>query len=96
MTCRRRQKKYERAQSTPVPTAQPHASGPSPTERCAINAERIEQAECDDAVGDAMHFGNIDKTDYMIMMHTSRLHRTIHAHAAKSICIGTRIQSGVA
>ena len=30
---RRRQKKYESPQSTPVAAAQPHASGPSPTER---------------------------------------------------------------
>jgi hypothetical protein len=31
--CRRRQKEYESAQSTPVPAAQPHASGPSPSAR---------------------------------------------------------------
>jgi len=37
--CRRRQKKYESPQSTPVPAAQPHASGPSPTERWAMSAE---------------------------------------------------------
>jgi hypothetical protein len=37
--CRRRQKKYESPQSTPVPTDQLHASGPSPTERWAISAE---------------------------------------------------------
>ena len=37
--CRRRQKKYESAQSTRVPAGQPHACGPSPTERCAISAE---------------------------------------------------------
>src|SRR6478609_5292011 len=36
---RRRQKKYESPQSTAVPAAQPHASGPSPTETCAIRAE---------------------------------------------------------
>src|SRR5258705_155254 len=29
--CRRRQKKYESPQSTPVAAAQPHAPGPSPT-----------------------------------------------------------------
>ena len=39
VTCRRRQKKYESPQSTPVAAAQPHASGPSPTERCAMSAE---------------------------------------------------------
>ena len=37
--CRRRQKKYESPQSTPVAAAQPHASGPSPTERWAMSAE---------------------------------------------------------
>src|ERR687898_2097073 len=37
--CRRRQKKYENPQSTPVPAAQPHASGPSPIDRWAINAD---------------------------------------------------------
>ena len=35
----RRQKKYESPQSTPVAAAQPHASGPSPTERWAMSAE---------------------------------------------------------
>ena len=39
VACRRRQKKYESPQSTPVPAAQPHASGPSPTERWAMSAE---------------------------------------------------------
>jgi len=39
MACRRRQKKYESPQSTPVAAAQPHASGPSPTERWAMSAE---------------------------------------------------------
>jgi hypothetical protein len=39
VTCRRRQKKYESPQSTPVAAAQPHASGPSPTSRCAMIAE---------------------------------------------------------
>ena len=39
VACRRRQKKYESAQSTPVPAAQPHACGPSPTARCAMSAE---------------------------------------------------------
>jgi hypothetical protein len=33
VACKRRQKKYERIQSTTVTAAQPHASGPSPTER---------------------------------------------------------------
>ena len=37
--CRRRQKKYESPQSTPVPAAQPHASGPSPTAKWAMSAE---------------------------------------------------------
>jgi len=37
--CRRRQKKYESPQSTPVAAAQPHASGPSPIERWAMSAE---------------------------------------------------------
>ena len=37
--CTRRQKKYESPQSTPVAAAQPHASGPSPTARCAMSAE---------------------------------------------------------
>ena len=32
VACRRRHKKYESPQSTPVAAAQPHASGPSPTE----------------------------------------------------------------
>jgi len=36
---RRRQKKYERPQSTPVPAAQPQLSGPSPTDRWAMSAE---------------------------------------------------------
>jgi hypothetical protein len=36
---RRRQKKYESPQSTPVAAAQPHASGPSPTEKWAMSAE---------------------------------------------------------
>ena len=39
VACRRRQKKYESPQSTPVAAAQPHASGPSPTERWAMSAE---------------------------------------------------------
>ena len=39
VACRRRQKKYESPQSTPVPAAQPHASGPSPTARWAMSAE---------------------------------------------------------
>ena len=43
MTCRaasrRRQRTYERLQSTPVPAAQPHASGPSPTAKWAMSAE---------------------------------------------------------
>src|SRR5262249_12036216 len=39
VACTRRQKKYENAQSTPVVTAQPQASGPSPTERWAMTAE---------------------------------------------------------
>ena len=37
--CRRRQKKYESPQSTPVAAAHPHACGPSPTARCAMSAE---------------------------------------------------------
>src|SRR5262245_2846911 len=37
--CRRRQKKYESPQSTPVAAAKPHTSGPSPTERWAMSAE---------------------------------------------------------
>jgi hypothetical protein len=36
---RRRQKKDESPQSTPVPAAQPHASGPSPTKTWAMSAE---------------------------------------------------------
>jgi hypothetical protein len=39
VACRRRQKKYESPQSTLVPAAKPHASGPSPTERWAMSAE---------------------------------------------------------
>ena len=39
VACRRRQKKYERPQSTPVPAAQPHDSGPSPTATWAMTAE---------------------------------------------------------
>src|SRR5713226_4792955 len=39
VACRRRQNKYESPQSTPVAAAQPHASGPSPTERWAMSAE---------------------------------------------------------
>src|SRR5437879_3933668 len=39
VACTERQKKYERPQSTLVAAAQPHASGPSPTERCAMSAE---------------------------------------------------------
>jgi len=39
VACGRRQKKYESPQSTPVAAAQPHASGPSPTERWAMSAE---------------------------------------------------------
>src|ERR1700681_1517748 len=39
VACRRRQRKYESPQSTPVAAAQPHASGPSPTERWAMSAE---------------------------------------------------------
>src|SRR5713101_8390352 len=39
VACTRRQKKYESPQSTPVAAAQPHASGPSPTERWAMSAE---------------------------------------------------------
>src|SRR5580700_9908606 len=35
----RRQKKYERPQSTPVAVAQPHTSGPLPTEKWAMSAE---------------------------------------------------------
>src|SRR2546429_3095607 len=33
VACRRRQKKYESPQTTPVAAAQPHAAGPSPTEK---------------------------------------------------------------
>ena len=36
---RRRQKKYESPQSTLVPAAKPHASGPSPTAKWAMSAE---------------------------------------------------------
>jgi len=39
VACRWRQKKYENPQSTPVPAAQPHASGPSLTARWAMIAE---------------------------------------------------------
>jgi hypothetical protein len=39
VACRRRQKRYESPQSTPVAAAQPHASGPSPTEMCAMRAD---------------------------------------------------------
>jgi len=39
VACRRRQKKYESPQSTPVAAAQPHAFGPSPTARWAMSAE---------------------------------------------------------
>ena len=39
IACRRRQKKYESPQSTPVAAAQPHAWGPSPTEKWAKRAE---------------------------------------------------------
>jgi bifunctional DNA-binding transcriptional regulator/antitoxin component of YhaV-PrlF toxin-antitoxin module len=39
VACRRRQRKYESPQSTPVPAAQPHACGPSPTARWAMIAE---------------------------------------------------------
>jgi len=35
----RRQKKYESPHNTPVPAAQPHFSGPSPTATCPISAE---------------------------------------------------------
>jgi hypothetical protein len=38
---RRRQKKYENPQSTPVPAAKPHASGPSPTAKWAVSADRL-------------------------------------------------------
>src|SRR5262245_19870116 len=43
--CRRRQRKYESPQSTPVAAAQPHASGPSPTERWATSAEPMSKAK---------------------------------------------------
>ena len=39
MACRRRQKEYENPQSTLVAAAQPHAAGPSPTEKWAMSAE---------------------------------------------------------
>ena len=39
VACRRRQKKYESPQSTPVAAAQPHTSGPSPIEKWARSAE---------------------------------------------------------
>ncbi len=45
VACRRRQEKYESPQSTPAPAAQPHASGPSPTERCAVSAEARSMAK---------------------------------------------------
>jgi hypothetical protein len=45
VACRRRQKKYESPQSTPVAAAQPHASGPSPTERWAMSAEARSMAK---------------------------------------------------
>src|SRR5262249_56731015 len=45
VACRRRQKKYESPQSTPVAAAQPQASGPSPTERWAMSAEVREMAK---------------------------------------------------
>src|SRR4029450_1245495 len=45
MACRRRQKKYESPQSTPEPAAQPHASGPSPTEKWAMSAEARSMAK---------------------------------------------------
>src|ERR1700730_9590595 len=45
VACRRRQKKYESPHSTPVAAAQPHASGPSPTERWAMSAEARSMAK---------------------------------------------------
>jgi hypothetical protein len=39
VACRRRQKKYDTPQRTPVPTGQLHASTPSPTARWATSAE---------------------------------------------------------
>src|ERR1700682_200576 len=39
VACRRRPKKYERPQSTPVGAAHAHPSGPSPHERWAMSAE---------------------------------------------------------
>ena len=45
VACRRRQKKYESAQSTAVAAAQPHASGPSPTEKWAMSAEARSMAK---------------------------------------------------
>jgi len=39
VACMRRRKKYESPQRTLVTAAQPHASGPSPTERWAMSAE---------------------------------------------------------
>ncbi len=45
VACRRRQKKYESPQSTPAAAAQPHASGPSPTERWAMSAEARSMAK---------------------------------------------------
>ncbi len=42
---KRRQRMYESPQSTPVATAQLHDSGPSPTERCAMNAEARSMAK---------------------------------------------------
>ena len=39
MVSKRRQETYESPQSTPVPAAQPHASGPSPTAKWAMSAE---------------------------------------------------------
>src|SRR5262249_23385224 len=42
---RPRQKTYEKAQSTPVPTAQPQACGPSPTAKWAKTAEPRSKAK---------------------------------------------------
>src|SRR5262245_52667423 len=39
VACTRRHRMYEIPHNTPVPAAQPHASGPSPTEKCAMSAD---------------------------------------------------------
>ena len=47
VVCRRRQKKYESPQSTPVAAAEPHASGPSRTERWAMSARGEAGRSCE-------------------------------------------------